>query len=77
MRSFATLLTACIVAVWIGVIALIAIQNATPVTLRFLTLQTIEIPFGLVIAFSVMIGIIGSAIAQPLLGFSLTPSDED
>jgi uncharacterized integral membrane protein len=77
MRSFATLLTACIVAVWIGAISLIAIQNATPVTLRFLTLQTIEIPFGLVIAFSVMIGIIGSAIAQPLLGFSLTSSDED
>lgn len=77
MKSFATLITACIVAVWIGAIALIAIQNATPVALRFLTFQTIEIPFGLIIAFSVMLGIIGSAIAQPLLGFSLSQSDED
>lgn len=77
MKSFATLITACIVAVWIGAIALIAIQNATPVALRFLTFQTIEIPFGLIIAFSVMLGIIGAAIAQPLLGFSLSQSDED
>ncbi|MCU0552784.1 MAG: DUF1049 domain-containing protein [Leptolyngbya sp. Prado105] len=77
MKSFATLITACIVAVWIGAIALIAIQNATPVTLRFLTFQMIEIPFGLVIAFSIMIGIIGSAIAQPLLGFSSSQNDED
>jgi uncharacterized integral membrane protein len=78
MRSFATLITSCIVAVWVGAIALIAIQNATPVALRFLTFQSIEIPFGLVIAFSVMVGIIGSAIAQPLLGFSLNQNqDED
>jgi uncharacterized integral membrane protein len=77
MKSFATLITACIVAVWIGAIALIAIQNATPVALRFLTFQTIEIPFGLIIAFSVIFGIIGSAIAQPLLGFSFNQSDED
>lgn len=77
MKSFATLITACVVAVWIGVIALIAIQNATPVSLRFLTLQTVEIPFGLIIAFSVMLGIVGAAIAQPLLGFSLNQPDND
>ncbi|MGG6266163.1 DUF1049 domain-containing protein [Leptolyngbya sp. AN03gr2] len=69
MRSFATLITACIFAVWVGAIALIAIQNAAPITLRFLTFQTIELPFGLVIAFSVMLGILGTAIVQPLLGF--------
>ena len=68
MRSFATLITASIVALWIGVIALIAVQNAAPISLRLLTFQTIEIPFGLVIAFSVMIGVLGTAIAQPLLG---------
>lgn len=68
MRSFATLITACIVAVWVGAIALIAIQNAAPIALKFLAFQTIEIPFGLVIAFSVMLGILGTAIVQPLLG---------
>lgn len=68
MRSFATLITASIVAVWVGAIALIAIQNAVPIALRFLAFQSIEIPFGLVIAFSVVFGILGAAIVQPLLG---------
>ncbi len=68
MRSFATLITACLIAVWIGAISLIAVQNAAPIALKFLTFQTIELPFGLVIAFSVMIGILGTAIVQPILG---------
>ncbi|MER3432130.1 MAG: DUF1049 domain-containing protein [Leptolyngbya sp. ERB_1_1] len=76
MRSFATLITACIVAVWIGAIALVAVQNAAPVSLRFLTFQTIELPFGLVIAFSVMVGILGTAIVQPLLGRLPGQSDD-
>ncbi|MBW4442290.1 MAG: DUF1049 domain-containing protein [Plectolyngbya sp. WJT66-NPBG17] len=75
MRSFATLITACIVAVWIGAISLIAVQNAAPIALKFLAFQTIELPFGLVIAFSVMLGILGTAIAQPLLG--LLPNQND
>ncbi len=77
MKSFATLITACIVAVWIGAIALIAVQNAAPIALSFLTFQTIEFPFGLVLAFSVMVGILGTAIAQPLLGLLPGQSDDD
>ena len=77
MKSFATLITACIVTVWIGAIALIAVQNAAPVALRFLTFQTIELPFGLVIAFSVMAGILGTAIAQPLLGLLPSQTEDD
>lgn len=77
MKSFATLITACIVAVWIGAIALIAVQNAAPITLSFLTFQTIELPFGLVIAFSVVVGILGTAIAQPLLGLLPSQGDDD
>lgn len=75
MRSFATLITACIVAVWIGAIALIAIQNAAPIALKFLAFQTIELPFGLVLAFSVMLGILGTAVLQPLLGFPQNNDD--
>jgi uncharacterized integral membrane protein len=77
MRSLASLLTASIVAFWIVAIALISVQNATPVALRFLNVQLIEIPFGLVLAFSAGIGILGTAIAQPLLGFSSPPDDDD
>ncbi|KAM3090121.1 LapA family protein [Phormidesmis sp. 146-35] len=76
MRSLASLLTATIVAVWIVAIALISVQNATPVALRFLNFQLIEIPFGLVLAFSAGIGVLGTAIAQPLLGFSNPPDDD-
>ena len=76
MKSFATLITACIVAGWIGAIALIAIQNAAPVSLRLLNFQTIEIPFGLILAFSAMLGILATAIALPILGFVNSPTDD-
>jgi uncharacterized integral membrane protein len=77
MKSFATLITACIIAGWIGAIAVIAVQNAAPVSLRLLNFQTFEMPFGLVLAFSVMLGVLGTAIAQPLLGFVSSPNDND
>lgn len=77
MKSFAILITACIVAGWIGAIAIIAVQNAAPVSLRLLNFQTIEMPFGLVLAFSAMLGILGSAIVQPLLSFISSPNDDD
>ncbi|MCU0527404.1 MAG: DUF1049 domain-containing protein [Elainella sp. Prado103] len=55
-------LTSIVVAIWISTIALIAIQNATPISLQFLGLRTIEIPIGLVLAFSVSLGMMGTAL---------------
>lgn len=66
MRTIANLLTSLIVAVWIGVIAIVAIQNFTPVSLRFLAFESIQLPLGIVLAFGVGVGLIGGAIA-PLL----------
>lgn len=54
-------LTSLILALWVSAIALIAIQNATPVSLQFLNVQTIEIPLGLVMAFSASIGMVATA----------------
>jgi uncharacterized integral membrane protein len=54
-------LTSLILALWVSAIALIAIQNATPVSLQFLNVQTIEIPLGLVLAFSASIGMVATA----------------
>lgn len=59
----------------IGAIALIAIamlsmQNATPVSLQFLGFRSIRLPVGLVLAGSVGIGMIGGAIAILLSGHS-------
>ncbi|NDJ18318.1 LapA family protein [Myxacorys almedinensis] len=77
MKSLATLITACILGGWVAAIALISVQNAAPVSFRFLTFQTIELPFGLVLAFSTALGMIGAAIVQPLLGSSPAASDRE
>lgn len=66
MKSLANLLTSLIVASWVIAIAILSVQNATPVSLRFLTFQSIQLPVGLVLAFSAGLGIIGMALAQPL-----------
>lgn len=57
-----------ITAVWVGVIALVAIQNAAPITFQFLGFQSIQIPIGLVLAFSGVLGMAGTALVLPLGG---------
>ena len=77
MKALAILLTSFLLAAWISAIAILAIQNFSPVSLRFLGFQSIEIPVGLVLAFSVALGILGTAIAQPLLGISSFQREDD
>jgi len=66
MRVLANLLTIVILAGWVVAIAIISVQNATPVSLRFLTFQSIQLPAGLVIAFSAALGMLAMALTQPL-----------
>ncbi|QLE56193.1 LapA family protein [Nostoc sp. TCL26-01] len=68
MKTFANLFISLVVAIWIMAIAIISVQNATPVSLKFLTFQSIQIPVGLVLAFSTGMGLIAMAILQPLWG---------
>ena len=70
MKSIASLLISVIVAIWVVAIAILSVQNATPVSLKFLTFQSVQIPFGLVLAFSAGVGLIGVAILQPLWGLA-------
>ena len=78
MKALASLFTSMMVAVWIGTIAILAIQNFAPVSLRFLSWQSIEVPIGLVLAFSVGLGLVGAALVQPTLSRSgLGEDDED
>lgn len=58
----ARFLTSLILAAWVSGIALIAIQNATPVSLQFLGVRSVEIPIGLVLAFSAAIGMVGTSL---------------
>jgi uncharacterized integral membrane protein len=62
-----TLILALIVGFWICAIALIAIQNARGVTLRFLLFQSVEIPFGLLLTFGFVLGLVGTALLLPIL----------
>lgn len=66
MKTIANLLTSLIVATWVSAIAIFSIQNITPVSLKFLTSETIQLPVGIVLAFSVAVGAIGGAIAPVL-----------
>lgn len=62
MKPLAHVLTSIVLAAWIAAIAILSIQNITPISLKFLMFQTIQIPFGIVLAFSVGVGAIGAAI---------------
>ncbi|MBW4455756.1 MAG: LapA family protein [Nostoc indistinguendum CM1-VF10] len=70
MKTFAPFLTTLIIAIWVIAIAIISVQNATPVSLKFLTFQSIQIPIGLLLAFSAGVGLIGMALLQPLWGLA-------
>jgi uncharacterized integral membrane protein len=67
MSKFFTIL---IFALWVVAIALISVQNATPVALRFMMFESVRVPVGLVLALSAALGMVGMAIALPLLRFS-------
>jgi lipopolysaccharide assembly protein A len=66
MKTIANLLTSIILAAWIAAIAILSIQNIRLISLKFLVFQTIEMPLGIILAFSVGIGAIAGAIA-PIL----------
>ncbi|AFY32396.1 LapA family protein [Calothrix sp. PCC 7507] len=75
MKTISNLLISVILAVWVVAIAIISAQNAAPVSLKFFTYQSIQIPFGLVLAFSAAIGLIGIAVLQPLWRLGDSPQD--
>ncbi|AUT04209.1 MULTISPECIES: lipopolysaccharide assembly protein LapA domain-containing protein [unclassified Nostoc] len=66
MKSFANFLISLIVAIWVVAIAILSVQNFEPVSLKFLTFQSIKIPVGIVLAFSAGVGFVGVSILQPL-----------
>lgn len=66
MKLIANLLTSLVLAIWVVAIAILSVQNATPVSLKFLSFESIQLPVGLVLAFSAGVGIIGMALVQPL-----------
>lgn len=72
MKTFVNLLTSIVVAGWVMGIAILSVQNAEPVSLRFLNFRSVQIPVGLVLAFCAVVGIIGTALLQPLWGLAVS-----
>lgn len=70
MKTVVNIALSTIFALWIMAIAILSVQNATPVSLRFLTFESIQIPVGLLLAFCVAVGMIGISVAKPLLNIS-------
>ncbi|WP_341527457.1 LapA family protein [Nostoc sp. UHCC 0302] len=70
MKTLAPFLTSLVIAIWVVAIAIISVQNATPVSLKFLTFQSVQIPVGLFLAFSAALGLIVMAVLQPLWGLA-------
>ncbi len=57
MAKFMTnLIISAIAAAWIVLIALLSVQNATLVSLKFLVWQSIELPWGLILSGAIGIG---------------------
>lgn len=67
MKTLTNLLTALIIASWIGSIAIFSIQNITEVSLRFLYFESIKLPIGVLLAFSVGLGTILGVLLPALL----------
>lgn len=76
MSIITNFLTSLILAIWVGAIAILSVQNFTSVTLKFLSFQSIEIPVGLVLAFSAGAGMLGGAILSTIWQASGSPQQQ-
>ncbi|MEC4812158.1 MAG: DUF1049 domain-containing protein [Scytonema sp. PMC 1069.18] len=70
MKTLTNIVISIVVALWVIGIAIISVQNAESISLRFLTFRSIQIPFGLVLSFCAAVGIVGMALLNPLWGLA-------
>jgi uncharacterized integral membrane protein len=61
MKRLLPLLTCLILGIWVSTIALLSVQNATLVSLKFVGRETIEMPIGVILGISVGIGAIAGS----------------
>lgn len=61
MNTLANLLTSLIVAAWVGMVAIFSIQNIQPISIQFLFFESIRLPIGVLLAFSVGVGVLVGA----------------
>jgi uncharacterized integral membrane protein len=73
MKTLTNLLTSLIIAGWIGAIAIFSIQNITEVSLKFLYFESIRVPIGVLLAFSVGLGTILGVLLPFILPMPKSP----
>ncbi|NMG08928.1 LapA family protein [Brasilonema sp. UFV-L1] len=66
MKTLTNLVISTVIALWVIGVAILSVQNAESVSLRFLSFQSVQIPVGLVLAFCAGFGIVSVALLQPL-----------
>ena len=62
MRQIAYVLISLIMASWFAIIAVFSIQNIQEVSLKFLLFESIKIPIGVLLSFSLALGMVFGAI---------------
>ncbi|MEO1294244.1 MAG: hypothetical protein AAFW75_00280 [Cyanobacteria bacterium J06636_16] len=62
------LLLAPLTAIWIVAIAILSVQNATPISVQFLAFRSVQLPFGVVLSFCVAGGMLITALLLALFG---------
>jgi uncharacterized integral membrane protein len=76
MKSTTSLAAILTLSVWMLICALISVQNAQPISLEFFGFKSVPIPFGLLLTFATVMGMVGTIVLQPLL-FGLRRRAED
>ena len=66
MNTLTNIISSTIAAIWISAIAVFAIQNIEPVSLKLFIWQSIDFPVGVLLAFCAAIGFIGGSLLPAL-----------
>jgi uncharacterized integral membrane protein len=61
-----SLLVGLLVSAWVGITAILSVQNAKLVSLQFLGLQSIQIPLGVLLAFAMIVGLWSVILLRPI-----------
>jgi lipopolysaccharide assembly protein A len=73
MNTITNFLASSIVAGWIMTMAVFAIQNIQPVSLKFLQFESIKVPIGVLLAFSLGVGFFIAALIPAFFRKSKRP----
>ncbi|MBP0013364.1 MAG: DUF1049 domain-containing protein [Roseofilum sp. SBFL] len=65
-----------LLSVWISAIAILSVQNATPVSLKFLLFESVQIPVGILLAFSASLGLLAGLLILPWGSNKTSPFSE-